>query len=729
MNILLILPILSYLIMVIGVLGATGHTVKGVEEIKDPKTVNKPVYSGPECFPKLNNSNKNHNSFPDGFKALFVIGDFGSSASSIGSSYKYLRDRNVNSENIQILCLRRSTNGSAGSEGLYPISALLMESYYPIGSIKCTPLISFGKKSEKEVLYNFKAYDIIVIPSGYVATVENLRRNRDLQVAIKGFLFPSREDTIHVTRNASLALIGGAGELLIDADLIYNITTRKAGLLNISHNNSFPYMTPSVSAAIYRDCGDLSIHTTASGDIDCGQDNGVMVRGLRTREFAPLKDGTSQYHRALYLATLPRYLGRLLPMYAREELNFMGDVGFNISDIQYFPNCSDLSITSMLPLTTTDLLSQSIFQGVVTLINANLEAWGKLAERYNTTTNATSQLSRVEIDNITEKCKYTEGGHGDFCRGSPVSLIVAHGSDDAEVIAVLQVLRETGMDIRVVCPDAEDEHLYTDGAIYLSPRPSIFPTYKLKCDTYYDTSNLLLSTLVIIVDGPLATHRRLRFDDNLIYVLQRSGRFSLFGSAMALLDRTLIGKKTMRPSTVDSTDVTEVPNCPATDKDMDVLGFINSNPVYGPITLRNAEKQRTKVLGGYPDDGIISINSYKNSVFVGSGRGETDDSTPVQYISKQSNTLRGNFSEFLSHSIVSLVWRSAPSDSIDIAVIVVLGVSIIVLIGVFISRSVVHRCPIKDKKGDNRDLTSQEDAERTSLYTGIQVVENDLYND
>jgi hypothetical protein len=246
-----------------------------------------------------------------------------------------------------------------------------------------------------------------------------------------------------------------------------------------------------------------------------------------------------------------------------------------------------------------------------------------------------------------------------FCVNTAVSLVVANGAHDQSVISAVTALLAANVKLRVFCPDS-DEHR---GVAYLMPEPSTAPSYTITCSTYLNETDLVKESIVVIVSGPIATHGFLARNEDVISVLQFTGTYSLFGTALVLL----LALKSHE-------DIVYVPYSPFTSADLAIaeynvttnssavsgVGHVGGSVAFNQFWYRAPSLKRAKVLAGYTSN---------------------------------TNVTQG-FASFVSQTIELIVWDASDSTATDDALTVGswLGVGGLIIAAVFaIKKARTHR--------------------------------------
>lgn len=689
----------------------------GITPITIPDAVPIPPFNGPTCYPRFAHP------FATPIRALFIVAD-GSDMNGYLAAYKYLADRGAA---VETLCLPSMTtiSPSLPSAGT---GAVMMNIYYPLATVACTT-------TDKGTLDKLSEYNITYVPSGYLATLA-MRQDGAVPSALKTLLNPTEADPAP----AAVVLEGGAVELLVGTGVL--------GTLNITAANPFPSATPATTAAILVEV----CQNNMDGSVDCGQSS-------------PNTTGTFSFNasaRRLFVAQAVGDLAGLLPWVAQVAFHYTGDTlvpppadnnntdantttttttttdvstttttaetttsttttptttatpngtdGSNTTAPLYpfapVINCSIANITELITTNITNLTYQ-VLGAAATLIPVTNASWDALRNGRETNVAPIANITK----DIPGECRNSAGIN--FCQGSRVSVVVAHGMHDAEVITAAGVFQQLGAHVELVCPDAQESLAPTGGRVFLSSNPAFVPTYQVQCTQFYNKTDLVTATLVIISGGPIATHGRLRMDSNLVSVIQYTGTFSAYGSAISLLDTILVGKDAYRPTDVDHSDVDDAPLCPLTNMDMALLSF-NMTPdaisrgsrgLFNSDTslvlkkdapnmvFRTPELRRTKVLGGYLTDDVIMAN----------------------------------FTQFLAFTAESLVWENGSSDSKDgVMVGILLGVCGLIVVVVIVAAFLRSKAP---EKGFDR-LPTEDPSDAASLSAfdrGIANKENTFY--
>lgn len=410
---------------------------------------------------------------------------------------------------------------------------MLLDAYYPKLRVAC---VDYTTVAIEDV-------DVLMIPSGYASTLE-MRIQQSVTMFINAFA--TRAPRAVGSVKSTIVVVGGSAELLIESCV----------LQLLPNTTQIPDTTGPVADAMVALYGERYANAVAAPFINATLDIAVVSLSSTTGAASPaVRDDM--------LLTVAES-----SLYINEALALMANVVYTYASDQLPVNCTVNGIPlpdvwTGTPFTPTD------------------------DQNFASLASGTNIHSEVVNVSLSASCKNPSGT--DFCSGRKVSVIVAHGSHDVQVISAIRAYQAVGSVVQVFCPD----DLALHGLVYLMPFPAKTVSYSITCTRYYNSSLLATQSLVVVPGGPVATHRRLRRYDKLLEVMQLTGTYALFGTAMALLTTQDIKEK-----------VSSVPHSPYTDTDLEAAGFAVTRDNATALFIRNTDLGRSKVLGGYFNDAI-----------------------------------------------------------------------------------------------------------------------------
>ena len=473
-------------------------------------------------------------------------------------------------------------------------------------------------------------YSLVVVAEGYAATLP-MRRDTTVHGLVQAFAATNglNNDTVPST----LLLHGGAAELLIDAGIIADNKTMACGNMPTS-------ATPAIAAAVRAACKHDKASIVQKAEVDLHVSRRLIVGN----------------DLSLMLSTYEaRHTGA----------GAVPDVRCNNTD-------------TTVPF---DYESAANTASIVAPSSANIE-------RATAATDAALEPANASTA-VADGCSNSQGVN--FCSGVPTSLVVAHGSHARTVASLAANINALPSFGKVYCPNSEDEHVVaantSSAYVYLSAEPAFVPTHRVLCTDFFNRTDTLSHGLVVVADGPVATHRTLRVNDGLVKATQYATTFSAYGSALTLLTSiannaaATVAKEESKTHAKGA--VSNAPYCADTNADMEVLGFNSTHAPTEVMFFRDNMERRTVVLGANRE--------------------------PTHY--------EHNVVDFATYAVKSLAWENAPNAAPDIYVMIyALGFSGVIVIGLLVILCVRARGSASRNARDARSRSGSSTEPLASKY-------------
>lgn len=552
-------------------------------------------------------------------KVLVAVGA-GSDSFQVTASYQYYVTRGAS---VSFYC-----SGGWSNDALR--QAALLESYLPQFTVRSSACAASGT-------LRGNSFDVLVVPGGYTALL-TLRTSEEFR---ENILLPFLNELGGGNPSRLLLTFNEGSEVLIETGILYNVTTPLPG------ENISPLL-----ASAFRDRNgtlkSLDFNTTTAIvalPSDAAHNKGINVTwGMTTNADADIV--------ALLVST------------SHILFAMAGDcpVTSNLSN----ETCENLDC--MVPLTFPNNIFAPIDRE--TSIVSQLASFGP-------NVNLTTNTSRSNFNfSLVDACTNKQGRN--TCAGQRVAVVVAHGTHDIQVTSLLSALEAVGSEPHLYCPDTDEGFDF----FYAMPQPSVFPSAKISCTNYYNESYLSLEHVIFVLGGPIATHRRLMRDDNLLEVLDSAGSFALYGSGNVLMVPI---KASLGYSNSFDTATAVLPSSLFVNTDLIVAGYqtadstqawANNITSTNSVALFRDEATRTKqkVFGGYSSTG----------------------------------DLLDAFDVFAATVFRARAWNEASQSNVD----KVLGAVVISLVAVVVSVVVAVKCVRKRMK-----------ASRSSAYVAVRTTE------
>lgn len=568
--------------------------------------------------------------FPLESHHVLIVATAGSDAFSVTTAYQYYSARGAS---ITLYC----GDPSVAAVG-EPIP--LLDTY--------TPSLTVERNAcwNGVTLLDGRDFDVVVVPSGFEAVL-NLRSTDEVfQLFFSSF---SLAAVAQNGRQRALVVFDEAIEILVEPKL----------LSAAPMNTELPATTPTIPLAI--------------AALNASQR--VVVLSNISQSLVALQPTINISSAGLVVAiTANATSGGIIPLLVQVSRTVLGYEGDDWTVDQQTVNCSDDDRTT--PFTYPEAIFQKIAADAPlattwsTFVNRNLFGSHVVDVDVNT--------SSAMVD-LSAACLNAQGVN--TCEGKKYGVVVAHGTHDLQLLALLRGFAAVGAQPEIYCPDRDELH----STVYAMPIPPLFPSFAITCTHFYNESYIVFDDSIIVVSGVIATHRRLRLDKPLLQALDQAPSFALYGSALILL-------QTIHEVSVSGQTVIEipvVPRCPYTNEDLIASGFALANHTSfdavnestGVLQYRDhVTKQRQRELGGY---------EYINSTYV-------------------------SFPLFVQQVLGAQAWNQQQGSSIDkIVGALFISLAVLTVVGVLGFKLVQRR--LKKSRG-NQYVAVRRDDDETSLY-------------
>lgn len=412
------------------------------------------------------------------------------------------------------------------------------------------------------------SFDVVIVPSGFEAVLHL----RAIDTTFQSFLASFAQST----HQRVLITVDEAAEILMEPQL----------LLAFPQGTQVPYTTPSVSLAA------AALNLTGR----------LLITNNISQAIVPL-EGTAGVATASITVALTSTGadGGLIPLLVSVSRTLLGFHADYWSMNQSSPNCSNTDQTDVFSYPT------AVFSRVAA--DATLSSdWSSFVNGnvFGSAGPFAFNASTFTLD-LAPACRNDQGVN--TCQGKRYGVVVAHGSHDLQLIGLLRGLAAVGAEPEVYCPDRDEQHRI----VYAMPSPPLFPSFAVTCTHFYNESYIVFDDSIIVVGGPIATHRRLRLDKPLILALDQAPSYALYGSALGLLPSI----HSMSVSGTTLVDVPVAPRCPLTNYDLVVGGFrlsnvttyAETNESTGVLSYSDVvTKQRQRELGGYEFTNVTMVS-------------------------------------------------------------------------------------------------------------------------